>query len=91
MIGRASGLERLDEHPARSVAAAAAGELRHELERPLLGPEVRHREAGVRIDDGGERDAREVVPLRDHLRAEEHRSIGGGEAPRASRERPGLR
>ena len=37
-------------------------------------------EAGVGVDDGGELDAAEVVPLRDHLRADEHGAIGGREA-----------
>ena len=49
-------LERLHEHPARRVAAAASRELRHELERPLLRPEVGQAEARVRVDDRGERD-----------------------------------
>ena len=66
------GLEGLDEHAARRVAAAAARELGDELERPLLGAEVRDREARVGVDHGGERDPGEVVALRDHLRAEQH-------------------
>ena len=57
------GLEGLHEHAAGRVAAAAAGELRHELERPLLGPEVRHAEARVRVDDGGERTPAKWWPL----------------------------
>ena len=62
------------------VAPAAAGELRHELERPLLGPEVRQREPGVRIDDRREVDAREVVALRDHLRPDQDGPLGPAEA-----------
>ena len=77
---RRVGLERLHDHLPRRVAAAAAGELRHELERALLGPEVGQREPGVGVDDGGERDAREVVALGDHLRSDQHRPVGGGEA-----------
>src|SRR2546428_5264802 len=34
--GARVGLERLDDHPARCVAAAPPGELRQELERALL-------------------------------------------------------
>ena len=73
-------LERLHDHLPGRVAAAAAGELRHELEGALLGAEVGQREPGVGVDDGGERDAGEVMALRDHLRADEHGAVGGGEA-----------
>ena len=55
---RRVGLERLDEDAPGGVAAAAPGELRDELERPLLGPEVRQREARVGVDDRRELDAR---------------------------------
>ena len=37
-------------------------------------------EAGVGVDDRRERDAGEVVALRDHLRAEQHGAVGRGEA-----------
>ena len=47
----------LHEHAAGRVPAAAAGELRHELERPLLGAEVRQAHGRVGVHDGGERDA----------------------------------
>ena len=72
-------LEGLDQHAPGRVAAAAARELGEQLERALLGPEVGQREAGVGVDDRGQRDALEVVALRDHLRAEQHRPVGGGE------------
>ena len=42
--------------PARRVPPAPARELRDELERPLLGAEVREREPGVGVDDSGHRD-----------------------------------
>ena len=73
------GLERLDQDAAGRVAAAAARELGEQLERALLGPEVRQREARVGVDDRGQRDPFEVVALRDHLRAEQHRPVGRGE------------
>ena len=85
------GLERLHDHLARGVAAAAAGELRHELERALLGAEVGQREPGVGVDDRGERDAREVMALRDHLRADEDGPVGGREALERLAERARLR
>ena len=89
------GLERLHEHAAGRVAAAAAGELGDQLERALLRAEVRHRERRVGVDHRGELDAGEVVALRDHLRAEQHcaprrRRSGAAQrrAARASRPRP---
>ena len=77
--GVASGWNVWTMTRAGRVAAAPARQLRHELERPLLGAEVREREAGIGIDDGGDRDAGEVVPLRDHLRPDR--------APRRARPR----
>ena len=77
--GTRLGLERLDDDAARRVAAAAAGELGEELERPLLGAEVGQAEAGVGVDDGRELDAGEVVSLGDHLRAHQNRTLGARE------------
>ena len=74
-------LEGLHEHAAGRVAAAAAGELRDELEGALLGTQVREPEPGIGVDDGGQRDTGEVVALRDHLRAEQDGAIGVAEAP----------
>ena len=73
------------------VAAAAAGELRDELEGALLGAEVGQREPGVGVDDRGERDAGEVMALRDHLRADEDGAVGGGEPVERLVQRAGLR
>src|SRR5256885_16911267 len=64
-------LERLHQHASRRVAAASAGELRQQLERALLGAEVRQAETRVRVDDGREGDARKVMALRHHLRADQ--------------------
>ena len=61
-----------DDLPRRLAAAGAARHLRQELERPLRRPEVRDAEAHVGVHDPDERHSREVVPLRDHLRADEH-------------------
>ena len=74
------GLVRLDDHASGSVAPAPPRQLRDQLERPLLGPEVRKAEAGVRVDHGRERHALEVVALGDHLRPQEHPALAGGEA-----------
>src|SRR4051812_36425411 len=73
------GLERLHDDAPRRVAAAASRELGDELEGSLLGAKVRQTEPRVRVDDGGELDAGEVVALRNHLRADEHGAIGAGE------------
>ena len=77
--GARVGLEGLHEHTARRVAAASARELRDQLERALLGAEVGHREPRVRVDHRGELDSREVMALRDHLRAEQHGRFRLGE------------
>ena len=47
-------------------------------------------EPGVGVDDGRERDACEVVALRDHLRPEEHGPVGRGEPLERSRSAPGF-
>ena len=73
-------LERLHEHAAGAVAATPPRKLCHELERPLLRSEIWEPEAGVGVDDGCKRDSHKVVPFRHHLRAEQDRSVGGGEA-----------
>src|SRR5580765_9016189 len=83
-------LERLDEHAAGRVAAAAACELREQLEGPFLRSEVRHAETGVRVHHSGERDAGEVVALGDHLRADEHDTVGLRETRQRGGERAGL-
>src|SRR5262249_60403092 len=55
------GLEALHEHASGRVTAGAARELREQLERPLFGAEVGQAECGVRIDNGSQLDAGEVV------------------------------
>ncbi len=82
-------LEGLDEHPPRRVAAASPGELRHELKRALLRPEVGKPQPCVGIDDGGERDASEVVSLRHHLRPEKDAPLAGGETGQRLAQLPG--
>ncbi len=74
------GRERLDDHAPRPVAPAPPGELRDELEGPLLGTEVGNEQPCVGVDDRRKADTREVVPLRHHLRSQQDRAIGGGEA-----------
>ena len=85
------GLERLHDHLPGRVATAAPGQLGDELERALLGAEVRQREARVGVDDGGERDAGKVMTLRDHLRADQDGAIGGDEPVERLAQRPRLR
>ena len=77
-IGRR--LERLHDHRALEVAAAgAAGHLREQLERALRGAEVGQLQREVRVDDAHQRHAREIEPLGDHLRPEEHVVAPGAE------------
>ena len=72
---------RLHDRLARLLAAAgAAGDLRQQLEGPLGGAEIGQAEADVGRDDADQRDAREVVPLRDHLRADEDVDLAVAEA-----------
>ena len=79
--GKRVRLERLHEYAPGRIAAAPAGKLRQELERPFLGPEVGQPQPRVGVDDGGERNAAEVVTLGHHLRADEHGAVGGREPP----------
>ena len=78
--GTRVGLKRLHDHATRRVAPAAAGELGQQLKGALLGPEVGQAETQVGIDDRRQLDAGEVMPFRDHLRADEHRPLGLREA-----------
>ena len=55
----------------RLAAAGAADDLREQLKRPLRRAEIRQAEADVGRDDADERHRRKVVPLGDHLRADE--------------------
>src|SRR5690554_207797 len=62
----------LYEHPPRPIAAARpASNLREELEGPLARPEITEREALIGEDDADERDVRDIMSLRHHLRADE--------------------
>src|SRR5688500_14945091 len=66
------GIKRLDDGFAGALATAGASrDLRDQLKRPLGRPEVRHRQAYVRRDHSHERDAAEVVPFGNHLRADQ--------------------
>ena len=73
--------------PARP-AAGAAGELRDQRERPLLGAEVGEAQGRVGVDHHAERDVGEVVALGDHLRADEQARPA---PPRSARAAPGPR
>ena len=84
-------LEGLDEHAARCVAPTPPSQLRDELERPLLRAEIGQAETGVGVHDGGQLDPGEVVALGDHLRSEQHRTVGLAEAPQRSGQLLGIR
>ena len=58
--GGVLGVAGLDEHAARTIAAAgAARDLHQELEGALGRAEIGHRERGVGVDDADQRDPRE--------------------------------
>src|SRR5437660_7316527 len=79
-------IERLDDRFSGDFTPPRApGDLRQKLEGSLGRPEVREPQAHVRADDPDEGDARKVVPLCDHLRADQHVEL----APRESREQFG--
>ena len=67
--------------PGRVAAAGAAGDLHEQLERALAGAEVGDVERQVREQHDHQRDARDVVSLAHHLRADEDVGL----ARRASR------
>src|ERR1035437_1022144 len=80
------GPGRLNGDDTGPVAPAYAPRgLRHELERPLGRAEVWKREERVRVQHGQRRRVREVVPLRDHLRAEERLGAPGLEVQQDAR------
>ena len=70
--------ERLNDDPPRLVAAPGpTGDLDQKLHRALRGAEVRDVQRLIGQQHGDERDAGHVVPLRDHLRADENVEIPG--------------
>ena len=73
----------------RAVPAApgAAGELRDERERALLGAEVGEAQRLVGVEHDAERHVGEVVALGDHLRADEHARAAPVEALQRARDR----
>ena len=71
--------------PPAGPAAAAAGELGDQRERALLGAEVGKPQVGVRVLDDGQLHVREVVALRDHLRADQDRRRRGARSARRTR------
>ena len=80
------GLKCLNDHAAGGVAPAAARELRDELKYPLLGAKVGHRQPDVAVDDSGKRNTGKVVPLCNHLSAEQNRAFRASEASERSGE-----
>lgn len=63
----------LDDHRSRLAAAAgAASDLRHQLERPLAGPEVGVVQQVVRIQNAYEGHASEIESFRNDLRADQN-------------------
>jgi hypothetical protein len=70
------GAERLDQHPAASVASAgAAGNLRHQLKGPFGGPEIREVQRRIRVDHADQRHVGKIESFGDHLRAEQDADV----------------
>ena len=61
-----------DDAPGAWASARPPGDLRQQLERPLRGAIVGQVEGHVGGDDGGQRDRRQVEPLRHELCAHQH-------------------
>ena len=82
-------LRGLDHHlPAVRTAAGAAGDLHHQLERPLRGPEIGVVQQIVGIEDTHERHAAEIEPLGNHLRSDQDVGLASLEVGDDSVERP---
>ena len=63
----------MHEDAARRVSASRApGDLNEELEGAFGGAKILDRQRRVGIDDADQRDERQIVPLRHHLRADEN-------------------
>ena len=78
--GHVVGLVGLHHDPPVQLGApGAARHLLDELEGALAGAVVRQVQLGVGVDDAHQRDVVEIEPLGDHLGAEQHGGIGGGE------------
>ena len=71
MIASASGASVWTRTRPAPPRATAPGELGHQREGPLLGPEVREAKARIGVDDHRQDDVGEVVALRDHLRSDQ--------------------
>src|SRR6185503_20036519 len=81
-------IQRLNDRLARTLAASGSPrDLGQQLEGPLGGAEIGHPEADVGRHDAYEGDPRKVVPLRDHLRADEDVDVALAELGPQCRER----
>ena len=86
---RIAGLGGLDDHlaPLRP-APCAAGNLHHQLESPLAGPEIGVVEHVVGVENPHQRDPLEVEPLGYHLRAYQDVGFAARERRHNGAERP---
>src|SRR5260363_422136 len=72
LIQRMMRVARLNQHfPAAGASRTPSG--LHQLgKKPLAGAKIMRKQGGVAIQDADERYALEIVPFRDHLRAEQN-------------------
>src|SRR5687768_14752893 len=76
-----SGERCLDEDAAAQLSPPRpSGDLRQEIERLLRGTEIGIAEDGVGVEDCGESDAGEMMPLAEHLRSDERLCLRGAKA-----------
>ena len=74
-------IDGLDQHDARQIAAArASGHLREQLERALGGAKIRQAQSDIRRHHAHQRHVGNVVPLGDHLRADQDVEIALAES-----------
>ena len=72
VIQRVARITRLDHHFAGQARASGPAAHLHQLrEKPFARPEIVGKERGIGVQHADQRHALEIVPLRDHLRADQ--------------------
>src|SRR3984893_6887375 len=73
-------IKSLNQDASRQIATACAtGNLREQLEGALGGAKIRQAQRGIRADHTDQRDALEIMALREHLRASQNVERAPGE------------
>jgi hypothetical protein len=86
------GERRLDQDLTSLIAATGpAGDLHDRLRESLVAAEIRAEKALIGIQDSDERDARKIMPFRQHLRADEYVGVAACDAFEHGRKRTAAR